>query len=345
VGGITFNEPLTEDQVRTLIGVLSSDPEPPQRRTALLRRLSNAGLLSIELHPQYRFLTEDEEINKDFGQVYLSCAEVVAEALANMGANRLPNPLPVRRVIHDILDVTHSKVQGAAGVAWELDAELPAFARHTLMVTNLSLIIGRAARLSEVSIADLGMAAMYHDIGLCSEEAEYAKHSHAGLGVMLRQRGFHAARIRRMLAVLEHHKRFDDPVTPSLFARIIHIADDYDILTRPRPGKGPVYAPPDAMRVMAAQSGTAYEPELLQIFVNCLGPYPPGSMLRLADGRVVVSISGVRSPQTFGRPLCRVELLADGSMPEDEQRLDLAQGGRIVDVIRPQTIAGAGGPR
>jgi HD-GYP domain-containing protein (c-di-GMP phosphodiesterase class II) len=341
VDGVTFYEPLTEPQIRDLIGILACEPEPPLRRTALQRRLAQAGLVSVALDPPYQFQMEDEEYDKEYDEVYRASAMVVAETLANMAANRMPNPLPVRRVIHELIDVVYAHFQDAPGIAWETDAELPPFSRHTLMVTNLSLLIGLAARLSASTIADLGMAAMFHDVGIYIDDSEdarvtYGRHTRSGLGMLLRQRGFHAARIRRLLAVLEHHKQYNDPVRPSLFARIIHIADDYDILTRPRPWVGPAYAPPDAMRLMAAQKGIAYDPVLLQLFFNSMGPFPPGSMLRLDDGKVVISASGVRSPETFGKPLCKVALFSDGSFPDEDQMVDLARSGRVVEIVRPR---------
>ncbi len=343
VGGITFNEPLSAPKIRVLVAILTAEPEPPYRRTAALRRLSDAGLHSLELHPPYQFLMEEEDIERDPAQVYRASAMVVAEALASMAVGRLPNPLPIRRVIHDLIDVSHAGKRDPAGIAWEVDAELPPFARHTIMVTNLSILLGRAARLKEATISDLGMAAMFHDAGLYLQELrqgdtapDFERHAHTGIGVLLRQRGFHASRIRRLLAVLEHHRPHKGPARPSLFARIIHIVDDYDILTRPRPRTGPVSAPPDAIRSMAARSGEEYDPVLLQIFINAMGPFPPGSLLRLENGMVVISASGVRSPQTFAKPLCKVALLPDSDLPDDDQLHDLAEGGRIAEVVRPR---------
>jgi len=340
-GGITYNEVLPDAQVRALIGCLHSAPQPPRPRTALQNKLNSSGLHSLELHPVFRFRRSDEEhLDQDYADVYQASAGAVAEAVANLGANRLPNPLPVRRVIHDLIDVAHS--QDAARMGWEADATLPAFARHTLMVTNLSVLIGQQAGLSDATLADLGVAAMLHDAGFCMTEGgftvPYARHTRTGFAVLVRQRGFHEAKIHRLLAVLEHHRSYRDPGgRPSLFARIIHIADDYDILTRHRPHRGPIHAAPDAMQLLAAQGGKAYDPLLLKVFINALGPYPPGSFLKLADGHVVISLSGVRSKETFARPLCKLVRLPDGKPPGKEIMIDLAERGKVAGYLRPRT--------
>ena len=64
---------------------------------------------------------------------------------------------------------------------------------------------------------------------------------------------------------------------------------------------------------------------LLQLLVNALGAYPPGTLLRLEDGRVVRSVAPARGPETFAHPLARCLRLADGSeAPADLPLVDLA---------------------
>jgi|GEM_PF-471549 len=111
---------------------------------------------------------------------------------------------------------------------------------------------------------------------------------------LLAQRGFHEARIHRMLACIEHHRPYDTPGGSSLFARILHIADDFETLTRHRPG-GAMLSPPTALARMYAARGTEYDPELLQLFVNRVGRFPPGSVLERTDGRWVLVMPALRS--------------------------------------------------
>jgi hypothetical protein len=54
------------------------------------------------------------------------------------------------------------------------------------------------------------------------------------------------------------------------------------------------------------------------------------------DGHTVLSISTVRSPETFDKPLCKVARRPDGSTPESDTFLDLAQGGRVAKVHHPR---------
>jgi HD-GYP domain-containing protein (c-di-GMP phosphodiesterase class II) len=337
VGGRTYFKELTGDQVRTLLGLFSSEPDPDRPRSALQQQLNGNELSSIELQPVLRFLDAEERVDRSLAEVYNALTGVAAETFANVASGRLPNPLPVRRMLNDMLDVTHGK--DLARIAFQVDAKAPAFAQHALMVTNLSVLMARAAGLPDSSLSDLAVSAFLHDIGFCSEgdnhTSAFESHTRSGALALLRQRGFHEARVRRLLVILEHHDPLHDPSTkPSLHARIVHIADDYDTLTRNRDGRGPVWVPADAIRFMAASAG--YDPILQQLFINRMGKYPPGSVLRLGDGTMVVSFSGARSSETFDSPRCKVVRMADGNRPQQELWVDLAKGGRIDEVYGSQ---------
>jgi hypothetical protein len=340
-GGLTFNSPITQDEIRTLIRLVSGPAAPDAPRPELQSALTSEGVGSVQVHAPFRFRITGEELHKsarEFGDVYAASSGTVADLFASLGADRLPSPLPVRRLVHDLIDASSDRDSVTLAVAGE--SAMPPFAQHTVMVTNLALLLGRAAGLPDTSLADLGVAAMFHDVGFCMGDSgaavPFERHTRSGLRVLLRQRGFHRAKLRRLLTVLQHHDAYDDPRgTPSLYARIVHVADDYDILTRPRPGRGPILSTPDAIARMAAASGTAYDPLLVQLFCNLMGRFPPGALLSLADGHTVLSVSAVRTPETFDKPLCKVVRKPDGSAPSGDEFLDLASGGRVVKVLLP----------
>jgi len=341
IGGISFHDVITEKQILVLVGMIMESPAKKSPRMAFQRKLTETGMSSIELQKIFSFRMKGERIHKmdrEFKEVYQQSARIIAEAYRNLAASRLPNPLPVRRLVNEMIDTSRSA--SVADLARDQDRQLPHYARHTLMVTNLSLLIGGVAGFSNATLSDLGVAAMFHDVGHSLKEDGYwvpfERHTTAGLSALMRQRGFHEAKVWRLLAVVEHHRPFDSPKgRPSLFARIIHIADDYDILTRFRPGKGPVLSYPDALARMAAHSGKAYDPDLFQVFVNKMGMFPPGSILRLDSGRLVISVSGARSRKTFAKPLCQVVRNADGSQAKNRERVDLASEDRVIKVLQP----------
>ncbi len=340
VGGITFNDVLEDQHVREMVRLFAAPAAEHNPRHTLADGLAAVGLRSVELHPiqQFKLAGDDSaEMLKEFRETYVASAGHLAEAFASVGQGRLPNPLLARRAVTQFIDAANT--EDILPLALTAEAEIPPFAQHTLAVTVLSLLIGRAAGLGKASLADLGVAAMLHDVGFCMTErgatVPFSRHTRASLKVLLRQRGFYQAKVRRLLAILQHHRPCNDPLgVPTLYARIIHLADDYDTLTRARRRRPPVCVPPDAVACMAAQGFKAYDADLLQAMLNVLGPYPPGTLMRLKDGRVVASISTVRSPESFRTPLCRLLRRADGTRPQAEQVVDLAREGEVAAIVR-----------
>jgi hypothetical protein len=312
VGGITFHLPLDGPGIRALIGCLGGAPAAAEPRNTLVRALHAAGVKGLELAGRFRFRMASEEQGetsdpRDFVSRALTATD---EAFQNLAAGRVPNPLPLRRLVTELLERDPSTEE-----LWTEPAEAPPYALHQLRVAQLALLIGRGTGLSQSVLQDLGVAALYHDCGYAAGGAasegvgvSFERHAAAGARLMLRQRGFHEAKMRRVLAVLQHHRDASDRLRPGLFGRILRVAEDYDTLSR-RSGK---LTPTMALAAMLRWAGTRYDAALLQLLINALGAYPPGTLLRLADGRVVRSAAPARGPDAFARPLARCLRLPDG---------------------------------
>ncbi|MEC7240290.1 MAG: HD domain-containing protein [Myxococcota bacterium] len=343
VGGFSIHRPASDSELRIFIKHMSTKPrENENPRKAFQFYLEAQKIDFIELAPLYKFRSSgggEHAAANDYQKVYSRSIDLVSETWTNLLSERVPNPLPMRRLITDLIDMS-KETQDEQMLTLAGDEDAQEYVRHTLAVSSLSILIGAAVGLPDSSLSDLGVAAMFHDIGYTMGEQEmhqgFEDHPVEAARVLLKQRGFHEAKIRRLLVALQHHKNFDAEPAPTLFAKIVRIADDYDTLTRQR-SDGPFMAPPDALSLMYGASGSFYDPALIQVFVNKLGRYPPGSLLQLNDGRWVLSMTGVRSPEDFESPLCMVAREADGSFPVDEVEVDLAEEPSlwVAEVIRP----------
>jgi HD domain len=320
-GGVSFHGPVAPAEVKLLARALSAPAgEPGRARAALAEGLRSVE--QIELTGRYRFRISGERhtVKQRYDEVLRRGASVVKEAVANLGANRLPNPLPVRRAVVDLVDSVRNNVGRAA--ATPLRRALGgAGDQHLLSVCNLSLLLGQALGLAESALGDLGVAAMLHDVGY-AHGGDKATHAALGARLLLRQRGFHEGKIRRLRVVLEHHLPTGAQQL-SLFSRILHIADDYDVLTALREGQRPGLPPPTAQGAMWAARGQVYDADLMALFVRLMGAYPPGSLLELSNGRWVMSVSGGRDQERFAWPVVRVIQEADGSPGAGAEELDL----------------------
>ncbi len=305
VGGITFHSALEGPQIRALLAATAAPPAAEAPRTALARDLEQRGVNGVELLGRFRFRLagETEPVGADPRDLVTRAVAAADEAFQNLSAGRVPNPLPLRRVVSELLrrDLGEEDL-------WIDPAPAAAHAVHAFRVAHLALLIGRALGLPESALQDLGLAGFYHDAGYAAApDMRFEQHAGAGALLMLRQKGFHEAKTRRILALLEHHRDHAGS-RPGLFARILRIAEDYDTLAR----RARRVAPTTALALMAKWSGSRYDPVLFQLFLNTLGAYPPGTILRLEDGRVMRSISMTRGPETFTTPRARGVRTPDG---------------------------------
>jgi len=334
VGGITFHDPLTGPEIRILLGCLGAAPAAQEPRNTLARALAARNVSGLELQGRFRFRVSGEakQAETDPRELVSRATAAVDEAFQNLAAGRVPNPLPLRRIVSELLRLDLRREE-----LWFEPEAAPSHAVHAFRVAHLSLLLGTALGLPEGVLQDLGVAALYHDAGYAAAgpgsglPVPFEAHPAAGARLMLRQRGFHEAKMRRILALLHHHKDANDAVArPGLVARIVRIAEDYDALVRRRP-----LPPTLALARMVRWSGSRYDAALLQVFVNTLGAYPPGTLLQLGDGRVVRSISTARGAATFAAPQARCIRLAGGApAPAELPALDLAGVGPL-KVLNP----------
>lgn len=343
-GGLSFAVPLVDAQIRALVHLLAAKASGERPLGTLQAALRAGGLEAVTVHGMYRLRLTGETAparqadgprdNVEIQGTLSRAAGLVSEAWDNLSAARVPNPLPVRRLVNDIIDNTGWAEQFLEAEQSGPSVHALAHARHSLRTCTLAVMIGAELGLPPASLADLGVSAMFHDVGYGAREdgfpPPFERHGSAGARMLLRQRGFHQAKIKRLLVVIEHHRPLAE--RPSLYSRIVRIADDFDTLTRYRPG-GPLYGPADAIALMDGATGQLYDPLLMQLFINRVGRYPPGTLLRLRDNRWVVSVSGVRSAETFAKPLCRLVRGLDGKHVADGPHVDLALEGEVVRVI------------
>lgn len=353
VGGLTFHTALTGAEVKAMIACFAERAESSAPRTRITEALVRESLDSkVELAGVFRYRTTGEavgDIQQETQRIAERALSVVEEFWDAVSADRLQNALPARRVITELLDAG----VGAEGLLEEPE-RASAHGLHAWRVAQLSLLMGRGVGLAEAELQDLGLCALFHDVGYAAREGAqparggqpaeegfappFERHPAAGARMMLAHRGFSEAKVRRALGILEHHRDASDPRgRPCLFARIIRIADDYESLMRaftpvgaPRPGLSPA----EALARMARHVPHRYDPALLQLLINHLGRFPPGTRIQLADGRVVTVVSGVRSPGTFDKPRAVVIREADGRVPTERVVVDLATEGQVARVLR-----------
>jgi putative nucleotidyltransferase with HDIG domain len=214
--------------------------------------------------------------------------------------------------------------------------------QHSVSVCTLLVSFCRYLELSPEIIHEAGIGGMLHDIGkmrvpdhilnkpakLTDEEFAIMK-EHVTLGLEI-LRGTPGISRTVIQVAGEHHERFEGSGYPeqlrggeiSQLGRMAAIVDVYDALTSNR-----IYhkgmEPPAALTKLFEWSDHHFDAELVQHFIQAIGIYPVGSLVKLASNRLAVvmeqSVQGLLSPKvrmmydiSRGRRLSPVDLdLAD----------------------------------
>jgi HD-GYP domain-containing protein (c-di-GMP phosphodiesterase class II) len=182
-------------------------------------------------------------------------------------------------------------------------------AQHSLNVCALSIVLGRYLNFSTANLNNVGLCGMMHDMGkmlvpldilnkpgkLEPDEMEIMR-SHAALGYEL-LKSSHDMYPGAIDTAYTHHETLDGKGYPrkigqkgiSLFTRMVTIVDMYDAITSDRVyQKGRTHL--EATNILANMAGSQLDERLVIKFIECLGVYPPGSIVMMTNGCVAIVI-------------------------------------------------------
>jgi len=175
---------------------------------------------------------------------------------------------------------------------------------HSVDVCVLAVGLGMELGLSYHQLHELGVGCLLHDVGkikipswvlhkpakLSAEEYQIVKqHTRLGYDLVCQNQKVSQAAAR---PVLEHHERYDGSGYPhgkkgsdiSFFAAICGLADVYCAMTTDRIYRAAI-APHEIYEMLLATGDMWFDFGVVQAFARCVTPYPPGSLLKLTDGR------------------------------------------------------------
>ena len=179
---------------------------------------------------------------------------------------------------------------------------------HGLAVSALMIALGRQMGLDEERVKEAGLAGLLMDVGMghlpldvssISEDLSAAERKIVETHTMLGYEFLHlGGGIPEDVAIvcLEHHERCDGSGYPnaltgeniSLFGRMAAICDVYDSMTSDRPHR-PRIDPNAALGLMRAMEGEL-DDEILDHFIESVGVYPIGSVVRLNNGKLALVV-------------------------------------------------------
>ena len=347
VGGITFSQSLTADEVIAFIHLLNQS----EGYQELEEKMAGLGINNISIREPRkgggggRELAHQDVKRRSieaFARGFVICQEMLS-AVKN---NQAVNFRGAKRVVQSMVDIVvedDSVLMALAAFKHHDDYTF----KHSANVSVYCIVLGNYLGLDRRSLAYLGMAGLFHDIGkllvpkeiLCKpakldqEEWEVMqRHVIFGANYLINHSSLNEIMANSIIAAYEHHLDANLTGYPriikerrlDLFSRIVSIADAYDALTNARVYRQKVFTPVEALTLMVEKMGYKFDGELLRAFTRAVGIYPVGTVVRLNTGEIALVYRLNRQPKKMLRPI--VKLFADASGNRLEpQLLDLSE--------------------
>lgn len=352
VGRVEFGADVQRTALAPLMTLLMSEGESSEESFQKFeQRLRASGAADIEVQP-VRGATEqddatDENRAKEAAKLtYFQSVHVAKEVMTDMRIGRAVNLRRVKRAIQSIVDQVLNNETSMLGMTALRDYDEYTFT-HSVNVCIISVIIGQKLGLSRVQLYELGLGALFHDLGKQRidaevlnkagglderEWAEMQRHPVEGLLALFGMRGLSEVPYRAMLLAYEHHMKIDltgyprniRRREPTLFSRIVATADGFDAATSKRSYQQQPWPADEVMREMRDNPRRGYDPLLVKALINVTGVFPVGTCALLDTGEMAVVISCNPDPRKLHQPHVKLISDANGVMLAEPLTADLS---------------------
>jgi HD-GYP domain-containing protein (c-di-GMP phosphodiesterase class II) len=262
-------------------------------------------------------------------RLYSHAAATIKSIFAMTSRNRDTDIIPVKDTVNDILNKVMENETVMLQLTGIRDIDNYTFL-HSVDVCIYSIIIGKKLGYGKDPLMTLGMGAILHDIGKCkvpidilqkpdklSDEEFHQMKLHTVYGCEIIKNSYQLGTKIANIA-FQHHEKWDGSGYPmgisengiDPLSRIVALADVYDALTSDR-----VYKKRELPHVAAEyiknNSGTLFDPFIVDLFVESIAMYAEGTLVLLSTGEV----GSVVSPGKIGESRQKICVFSNKAGP------------------------------
>jgi putative nucleotidyltransferase with HDIG domain len=327
---ITLSRGLAKEEVRSFVSVLTDRKSPlPVAERVMARGIRNIAVGRVVVEE-----VSGEQAGIAAAQrVYTTAVETAETLWQAAKAGEQPDPGAARKIIDGLARlVTQDRTSLMALTALKKYDNYTF--THMVNVSALAMAQARALNLDGTLLREFGFAALMHDIGkvntplevlnkpdkLTKEEFDIMKR-HVVDGAHILRRTPEMPALAPIVA-FEHHLKQDLSGYPekigsrklNLCTMIVSIADVFDALRSTRPYRKGLAT--DRIRnIMGEQTNPAFNQVLLKRFVNLMGLFPVGNLVRLNTDELAVVTA--EHPSDPFRPQVKIISDSKGDMLEE----------------------------
>jgi HD-GYP domain-containing protein (c-di-GMP phosphodiesterase class II) len=227
---------------------------------------------------------------------------IVGNVLENARMGKQVTLEPVRDSVKEIIESIHHNPDSILSLSMLKKKDKYTF-MHSVNVGVLMIAFCQSIDMDEETITEVGVGGMLHDIGMVripdrilnkpgsltdQEITHMRRHVDLGRRIMERTPGVQQTSLQ---IVNQHHERLDGSGYPnslkgddiSLIGQIASIVDIYDAITSDRCYRKS-QEPHKVLKKMMNWSKSLIDTDIFQKFVNCVGIYSMGSLVKLDNG-------------------------------------------------------------
>ena len=326
---ITFHRGVTTDEIKTFFEVLADR----RSKAPADERLAGEGIKRIVIG---KLAIEDTQtdVGIEAARRVYGTAVTEAQSLWNQAqAGDRPDPHTARKIIDSLANIVTQDRTSLMALTALKKYDNYTFT-HMVNVASLAMAQARALNLEGPLLREFGFAALMHDIGkvntprevlnkpgkLTSEEFKLMK-QHVVDGAHILRRTPEMPALAPIVA-FEHHLKQDLSGYPekighrqlNLCTMIVSIADVFDALRSNRPYREGL-ATSRIKSIMGEKDNPAFNQLLLRRFVNLMGMFPIGTIVRLNTEEVGVVTA--EHPEDPFRPQVKILFDRQGDTIED----------------------------
>jgi len=320
---------------------------PDERIHEIMEKLDAAQVKVFTLAEPGEESGEDREASKERSKrTYARSVAVTKELMTSVRLGKSPNVKRIKRIVQGIVDQILNEETSLMGLTTIRDYDEYTFT-HSVNVCIFSVALGKRLGLSKLQLYDLGMAALFHDIGKSRVPLEVlnkadglaenewrmiAAHPWLGVLSLFQLRGTQEYPYRSMVVAMEHHMKSDltgypKPIRPrqlSVYSKIVAVADGFDAATSRRSYQTVPYTPADVMKELRDNPRRGMDPVVVKAFINLTGIYPTGTVVVLDTFEIGIVHAVNPLPDMLARPIVRVIGDAMGNLVQPGTLVDLA---------------------
>lgn len=245
----------------------------------------------------------DVDARRVVKKIYFNAVAYSKGVMTKIKSGEKVNIKKAKRIVETMVDQILEEEKLLLGMTAIKDYDEYTY-HHSVNVSILSIALGQRLGLSKKLLTELGLVALFHDIGKIEVPSEILnkstnftdeewniikKHPKWGLRAILKIKGLDEISMRSSIVAFEHHMNYDLSGYPRVknykeldfFSRIVSLVDQYDAMTSSRVYSRIPLAPDKALSIMMERAGTQLDPLLFKFFINMVGVYPIGTLVML----------------------------------------------------------------